>query len=434
MDNFIRDLVGIKDPTLKFDPRFTNPTAPTADGALIIHLMQTYPMTCPLCGRPMLKNGFQTVDIKGYPQCGTPAILRIRKQKYLCRPDLLCPRTVTKIAAVMGINHRHRIANAVRYRVVQELHTNQSCGAIAQRLSISTTTVLRVLRLTQSDLQVNHNWLPRAIALDDFKGGPWSTSEMSMVLVNPENDRLLDVLRSRKNDYLTHYFNQYPLAVRQRVLAVVVDLYDPYRSLIKQLFPHAVVIADCFHIVGECNRALQNVRRQAIKAHGAKSHVGRALKRYWKLLSQDQTKVDYQHFRRRRNFRYAALTDSEVINRLLEMDPTLAATYAYYQELLFCVHHRDAERFKQLIAVPLQRLPEALKRVQRTFRKHAAEIIASFKCQLSNGPVEGINNKIKVIKRVAYGYRNFDHFRGRILLSCRNEYIDFDHLNTQKIA
>ena len=101
---------------------------------------------------------------------------------------------------------------------------------------------------------------------------------------------------------------------------------------------------------------------------------------------------------------------------------------------LFCVHHRDAERFKQLIAVPLQRLPEALKRVQRTFRKHAAEIIASFKCQLSNGPVEGINNKIKVIKRVAYGYRNFDHFRGRILLSCRNEYIDFDHLNTQKIA
>ncbi|HJC03765.1 MAG TPA: transposase [Candidatus Ligilactobacillus avistercoris] len=62
----------------------------------------------------------------------------------------------------------------------------------------------------------------------------------------------------------------------------------------------------------------------------------------------------------------------------------------------------------------LQRLPEALKRVQRTFRKHAAEIIASFKCQLSNGPVEGINNKIKVIKRVAYGYRNFDHFRSRI--------------------
>ncbi|WP_411970984.1 transposase [Ligilactobacillus hohenheimensis] len=60
--------------------------------------------------------------------------------------------------------------------------------------------------------------------------------------------------------------------------------------------------------------------------------------------------------------------------------------------------------------------------------------MASFKCQLSNSPVEGINNKIKVIKRVSYGYRNFDHFRGRILLSCRNEYIDFDHLNTQKIA
>lgn len=94
---------------------------------------------------------------------------------------------------------------------------------------------------------------------------------MSMVLVNPENGRLLDILRSRKNDYLIHYFNQYPLAVRQRVQAVVVDLYDPYWPLIKQLFPNAIVVADCFHIIGECNRALQNVRRQVIK----ESHVGR---------------------------------------------------------------------------------------------------------------------------------------------------------------
>ena len=72
------------------------------------------------------------------------------------------------------------------------------------------------------------------------------------------------------------------------------------------------------------------------------------------------------------------------------MGQTLTAILAYSVCIIVML-----SVFKQLIAVPLQRLPEALKRVQRTFRKHAAEIIASFKCQLSNGPVEGINKTIK---------------------------------------
>lgn len=67
MNNFIRDLIGIKDLTPKFDPRFPEPTQLTTAENLVIHLIQTYPMACPYCGRRMLKNGFQTVE---YPQCG----------------------------------------------------------------------------------------------------------------------------------------------------------------------------------------------------------------------------------------------------------------------------------------------------------------------------------------------------------------------------
>ena len=71
----------------------------------------------------------------------------------------------------------------------------------------------------------------------------------------------------------------------------------------------------------------------------------------------------------------------------------------------------------------LTELPFKLQKVQRTLRQHKDEILCSFKYHLSNGPIEGTNNKIKVIKRTAYGFRNFYHFRIRILIALKNSHL-----------
>ena len=65
-------------------------------------------------------------------------------------------------------------------------------------------------------------------------------------------------------------------------------------------------------------------------------------------------------------------------------------------------------------------LPKAMKKARRTIRKHFDEIINSFIYGFSNGPIEGSNNKIKAIKRTAYGFRSFKNFRLRILISFKN--------------
>nr|WP_057885008.1 transposase [Liquorilactobacillus nagelii] len=70
---------------------------------------------------------------------------------------------------------------------------------------------------------------------------------------------------------------------------------------------------------------------------------------------------------------------------------------------------------------------EQIKKANRMLRKHQAEIINSFKTSFSNGPVEGTNNKIKVIKRTAYEFRNFENFRLRILISLKNSYISLNY-------
>lgn len=78
-------------------------------------------------------------------------------------------------------------------------------------------------------------------------------------------------------------------------------------------------------------------------------------------------------------------------------------------------------RFKELIEIsPLAPLSPGMRKVLRTFKKYYPHIEHTLHYpKLTNGPLEGINNSIKTLKRVAFGYRNFAHFRNRILLMTR---------------
>ena len=130
-----------------------------------------------------------------------------------------------------------------------------------------------------------------------------------------------------------------------------------------------------------------------------------------------ESQLDYLHYYSRRNFRYAWLSNQEVVNRLLSFSPDLRAAYEYYQDLITAIDQRSQALLNRLIK--RRDLPITLRRVKRTLRKHRQEIIVSFYTRLTNGPIEGTNNKIKVIKRTAYGYRNFFHFRTRIIVSLK---------------
>ncbi len=68
-----------------------------------------------------------------------------------------------------------------------------------------------------------------------------------------------------------------------------------------------------------------------------------------------------------------------------------------------------------------------MKKARRTIRKHFDEIINSFIYGFSNGPIEGSNNKIKAIKRTAYGFRSFKNFRLHILISFKNSFYSMNY-------
>lgn len=431
MTNNISFLTGIKDPHLRFD----EPCSTEEKDVKVIHLVQSYPMHCPYCGKLMKRNGFRRkpVIVKGLPVAGTPTVLSIRKQQYLCPPTQQCPKTVTRVAQVQGIKAGCRIADVVKQHITVELAQTSSMTTIARQHNVSTNTVIRQLDTLEKGFKPSYNWLPATIAFDDFKSGQFAQSGMSMILMNPQNHRTIDIIQSRTSHCLRAYFlSHYSREARWSVRIVVVDLFQPYRKLIHEVFPRAMIVADHFHVIVQAYRALQSVRIRVMNHYGTGSHEYRALKRYWKLLMAKASRLDDWNFYPRRNFQQAWLSDNEVVRRLLNFSTDLQVTYDYYQDLILAVEYHNQVLLDRLIHQDSRSLLPAVRKVQRVLAKHRDEIIASFATKLTNGPIEGTNNKIKVIKRVAYGYRNFFHFRVRILMALKNSHLMFHYQPKEK--
>ncbi|NRO28035.1 ISL3 family transposase [Lactobacillus helveticus] len=430
MDYSTRTALGIKDSHLELDTAHFKNVIESHDNQVVVHLIQSYPLRCPRCGQLMLKNGFKIVNVLGPSLHYQPTIWSIRNQKYLCKPSSACPSTITELAKVKDIKYRHHISQAIKQQVMIQLTTNESQIDIAKELGISDWTVRRVIFNLDQFFKPNYHWLPRHIAFDDFKSGRFAPSGMSMILMNIENHRTIDIILSRRNRYLRNYFLRYDRAARLAVRTVTVDLDTPYRHLIHELFPHAIIIADHFHVVAQAYRALNKIRVKAMNQAGNGSHQWRALKHFWKLILTPAGLLKYDNYWSRRNFGYTQLTDVEVIQRLLAFNNDLKQAYRYYQDLILAINHRSKDELNHLLAIKWTQLPQSLQKVQRTLRRHRKEIITSFKYgDYTNGPVEGTNNKIKVIKRAAYGFRNFFNFRARILLALPNSYFAINWKN-----
>ena len=99
------------------------------------------------------------------------------------------------------------------------------------------------------------------------------------------------------------------------------------------------------------------------------------------------------------------------------LSPELKATYDLYQDLLFALQTKNFERFHHLLQVKHPLISPEFQTAFQTFKTYQSYIENTLTTPYTNGPIEGINNKIKVIKRIAFGYRSFYHFKSRILIT-----------------
>ena len=240
---------------------------------------------------------------------------------------------------------------------------------------------------------------PKIIGIDEhfFKRGEHGRLFVS-VLLDYKNRRLMEVVLGRRSAELEAALHAIP--GRDNVRTVVLDLADPYKNFAKSFFPNANLVADKFHVLRLLNPAI-NRHRKAIT--GDKRNLPAR-----KLLLMAGRKL---HSRVRR-----------ALHRGLERFPVLRQLYlakeALHRFYRLKGHRRARDVLSKLTdSLALTAVPE-LNTLRKTLLKWRREILAYFHTRVTNGRLEGFNNKAKLVKRRAYGYKSFANYRLRLLNAC----------------
>lgn len=291
---------------------------------------------------------------------------------------------------------------------------------IAERYSVSSKTVERVLETFFKEPRLNPEYLPKHLLIDEFKGTKDCEGAMCFIISDADTGKIFDILDDRRNFKLKVYFQCFSFKARRRVTHVVMDMNASYGTVTKEVFPNARISIDRFHVIQQLTRALNKQRIQAMNqlkmSELEYQKKYRKLKKYWRTVLKKNTKLNYQSLKQFPLFKQKYLTESEVLDHLLSIDPQLRQSYEVYQNLLDAFDAKDFNTFFEWIDTLPNSLNAEFKKAATYLNKHRKAIINALKYPYSNGKLEGKNNLIKVIKRIAFGFRRFRHLPKRVLI------------------
>ncbi|MGT2664672.1 ISL3 family transposase [Streptococcus pseudopneumoniae] len=406
--HFITKLLDIKDPNIQILDIINKDT----HKEIIAKLDYDAP-SCPECGSQMKKYDFQKPSKIPYLETtGMPTRILLRKRRFKC---YYCSKMM--VAETSIVKKNDQIPRIINQKIAQKLIEKTSMTDIAHQLAISTSTVIR--KLNDFHFECNVRNLPEIMSWDveTVRGVTVSIGRWKMSFIAQDFDKLniITVLEGRTQAVIRDHFLKYDRVVRCRVKIITMDMFSPYYDLARRLFPNAKIVLDRFHIVQHLSRAMSRIRVQIMNQFERKSHEYKAIKRYWKLIQQDSRKLSDKRFYRP-TFRMH-LTNKEILNKLLSYSEDLKHHYNLYQLLLFHFQNKEPDKFFELIEDNLKQVHPLFQTVFKTFLKDKEKIVNALQLHYSNAKLEATNNLIKLIKRNAFGFRNFENFKKRIFIA-----------------
>ena len=284
---------------------------------------------------------------------------------------------------------------------------------IARNHNVSSSTVSRIIDNSYENYKPKLYSLPKHLCFDEFKSVKEAAGSMSFMYCNSETGEIVDIVENRQFYSLMQYFIRFSKIARHSVKTIVIDIYMPYMKLIKALFPNAKIILDKFHVVQLFSRSLNKTRVRIMNLDKVNYTK---YKNYWKLLLKDVSKIDYSTYRYHRCFK-KQMREIDIINYLLDQNEELKASYELYKTVRRLIKDRNIKLLKSHLNLIDVNVSDYMKTSVRTIKKHFEHVENTLKYTYTNGVIEGLNNKIKVIKRISFGYKSFSHFRNRIFIT-----------------
>lgn len=366
----------------------------------IVRCHFTGTVKCPHCnGRDLRVKARFVRKIRSESQGTRCTVMHLTARKYYCKA---CQRYFNQ--RFPGILPYKRSTEEFRREVYQK-HVDGLClSTLARRAGISPSTVERWFH-EFLDLELR-KWkqrrLPRVLGIDEHfftrrKGYATTLCDLS-------KHRVFDVAMGRSEADLGRYLKG--LDGRHQVRIVCMDLSTTYRSLVRRYFPNAQIVADRFHVIRLVNHhflaAWKHLDPQGRKNRGLLS----LMRRHEENLSDEQ-RVRLKAY--------------------LKSQPGLEAVYDFKQTLCKLLllkklkkpaARRALAEFLDAIQELLHSPFESLRQLGRTLDSWKTEIALMWRWSKNNGITEGFHNKMEMISRRAFGFRNFNNYRLRVRVLC----------------
>lgn len=385
--DIIKELVGLQDVIVN--------KVEQNEKEIYIHLeLERKTHRCPCCDEVTDKiHDYRIQKISDIPILGKKAYLILRKRRYVC-PH--CGKRFYEKNSFLP--KYHRITNRMTIWIINQLKSAYSFKTVSEICGLSIYTIMRRFDM----LSFKNKHLPRVLSIDEFKGNTGS-EKYQVILTNPETHEVIDILPKRTKYYLSTYFKQYSKEERSKVEYFVCDMYKPYKEICETYFKNATLITDKYHWIRQSIWALENVRKRIQKQFGK------------------EKRIYFKHSRSLLTRPYKKLTDEEKqeLYVMLDISADLSTAYFLKEQIYDVLNAKDQETARRELNIWIRDAKESelseFKSAITAYTNWKSSIIASCTQTITNGFTEGCNNKIKVLKRNAYGYKNFNRFRKRIL-------------------
>jgi transposase len=239
----------------------------------------------------------------------------------------------------------------------------------------------------------------RYVAIDEFsirKGHEYMT-----VILDLDTGRILHAAEGRSADAVIPFMQKLKAAGAQ-LLAVAMDMWPAYSLGVREVFKDVPIVHDPYHVVAMANAAIDATRRDMYR--DLRGQDRRVLKGSRYLLLKGGERLDH-----------SALTHLE---KLEHLNRPLFQAYLLKEDLRRFWRCQDRQAARKFLGAWIARaLATRLKhivRLAKSLRAHRHGLLSYFDHRISTGPLEGVNNKIKVLKRQAYGFRDIEYLKLRL--------------------
>lgn len=353
--------------------------------------------------------------VKDLPWGENPVYLEINRRQFKCEK---CRKPFSEELDFIG--KRRTYTKRLAHQTIKEV-LDSDINSVASKGIVTTEEIERMLKDAESELIESKPSGVKRLGIDEIaliKG----QGKYCAVLIDLDTSELLAILPSRKQEDIRKVLMEWGLQVLEQIEEVSIDLWQGYKSLVTEMMPNAQVVADRFHVMVQINKELDIARKRE------KRNVENAIKN----SKNEQEKLEKEKILEGLNkSKYVLLKNGEdlndeqkiKLNQVKQVSPSLKVMYEL-KEKIRQIFNKTKDWLKGLykLSIWLLRAKDHYPTSHNTIVRWLDEIIAYFDNRTTSGVVEGINNKLKLIKRSAYGFRNFDNFRLRCLLTWRFKY------------